>query len=678
MKNLTDQITTLLNSGGNREAVLEQVLRAALEHFHSETGTIHWLDAEKQSLHLAAQVGLPPQMLAVVKTIPVGKGIAGQVIAQDRAVTICNLQADTSGVVQPGAKQTGVGGALCVPVRCHDKTVGTIGIGTTRPREYTPEETRLLEEIGRLLGAHCHLTTPPDAHAAPPPHPNHVSLPQMLQAAREAWQRRDYQQSIDVLEQANRLAPNEPRILLDLGHHHGLRYEYAAAEKCFEKAIGISGFQTGAYIAAGIHCTEFNRHEMGRRYFERALKRDANSVDALVWLAQMEERENHLDAAGDLVDRALHLNGAKTQALLLRARLYRLTGRKGAAEKLLRSFVTKSDPDIWTCSQGWYELGRILDSQARYDEAMAAFLGAKRLLQPGAAPEIARQKAAQARIKKTQETLTAETLRRWHEAGETLKPSYRLSTLCGHPRSGTTLLEQVLDSHPDIISVEEKTTFYDESVAPFLGNAPVENLLEVLESVSPGQLVRSRANYFRCTELLLDQPIGNRLLLDKNPSKTVIIPASLRIFPETKFLVALRDPRDVCLSCFMQPLPLAPVSSFYLTLEDTVTEYASLMGSWLAVKPLMPSPCLEVRYEDLVDDLESVARRTLEFLGVPWDARVLGFDKHAQTKIVRSPTYAEVKKPIFKTAVGRWRNYQKYLEPHLEKLEPFIKAFGYE
>jgi tetratricopeptide (TPR) repeat protein len=417
---------------------------------------------------------------------------------------------------------------------------------------------------------------------------------------------------------------------------------------------------------------------MGKRYFERALKRDANSVDALVWLAQMEERENHLDTAGDLVDQALHLNGTKIQALLVRARLHRLTGRKEESEKLLRSFVTKPDRDIWSRTQAWYELGKILDNQARYDEAMAAFLEAKALVQPDAAPDIARQKAAQARIKKAQETLTAETLRRWHEFGETLKPSYRLSTLCGHPRSGTTLLEQVLDSHPDIISVEEKTTFYDESVAPLLRNSPVENLLEVLESVSPSQLVQSRANYFHFTELLLDQPIGNRLLLDKNPSKTAIIPASLRIFPETKFLVALRDPRDVCLSCFMQPLPLAPVSAFYLTLEDTVTEYASLMGFWLAIKPKMPGPWLEVRYEDLVDDLESAARRTLEFLGVPWDARVLGFDKHAQTKIVRSPTYAEVKKPVFKTAVGRWRNYQKYLEPYLEKLEPFAKAFGYE
>jgi len=132
---------------------LGKILRETLALFNSETGTIHVLDSEKQLLHLTAQIGLPPQMLEVVKTIPVGKGIAGQVVAQNKPVTICNLQTDSSGVAKPGAKQTGIGGALCVPIRDGEKIVGTIGIGTIRQHEYTPGETRALEEIGKLIGA---------------------------------------------------------------------------------------------------------------------------------------------------------------------------------------------------------------------------------------------------------------------------------------------------------------------------------------------------------------------------------------------------------------------------------------------------------------------------------------------------------------------------------------------
>ncbi|HEY1662773.1 MAG TPA: GAF domain-containing protein [Verrucomicrobiae bacterium] len=134
-----------------RETRLQALLQEVLPRFHSETGTIHLLDPEKQLLHLSAQVGLPPQLMDVIKTIPVGKGIAGQVVAQDKPVTICNLQADSSGVAKPGAKQTGVGGALCVPVREGGKIIGTLGIGTARQYEFTAEETSRLEEIGRRI-----------------------------------------------------------------------------------------------------------------------------------------------------------------------------------------------------------------------------------------------------------------------------------------------------------------------------------------------------------------------------------------------------------------------------------------------------------------------------------------------------------------------------------------------
>jgi L-methionine (R)-S-oxide reductase len=152
MSEFTQQIQALLDPGASREQNLQNVLRETLRHFHSETGTIHVLDADKPMLHLAAQIGLPPQLLEVVKTVPVGKGIAGQVAAQNKPMTICNLQTDSSSVARPGAKQTGVGGALCVPIRLGDKLVGTLGVGTARPYEYTAEESRELEEIGRQIG----------------------------------------------------------------------------------------------------------------------------------------------------------------------------------------------------------------------------------------------------------------------------------------------------------------------------------------------------------------------------------------------------------------------------------------------------------------------------------------------------------------------------------------------
>ena len=115
----------------------------------------------------------------------------------------------------------------------------------------------------------------------------------------------------------------------------------------------------------------------------------------------------------------------------------------------------------------------------------------------------------------------------------------------------------------------------------------------------------------------------------------------------------------------------------WLSFEDTIRNYALITDTWLALKPCLGNTALEVRYEDLVQNLEANARRVLEFLGVGWDERVLRFNEHAASKTVRSPTYADVTKPIFKTAVGRWRNYEKYFEPHLELLAPTLRALVY-
>jgi len=135
------------------QSELEKTLRDTLAKFNSETGTIHKLHAPTQLLRLMAQVGLPPQLMDMVTIIPVGKGIAGEAAQKNQPVTICNLQTDTSGVAKPAAKQTGVGGALCVPIRAGDKLVGTLGIGTKREHDYSAAEINALQDIANSLAA---------------------------------------------------------------------------------------------------------------------------------------------------------------------------------------------------------------------------------------------------------------------------------------------------------------------------------------------------------------------------------------------------------------------------------------------------------------------------------------------------------------------------------------------
>src|ERR1700722_9771409 len=451
-------------------------------------------------------------------------------------------------------------------------------------------------------------------------------LTRIFQAAGEAWKHCDFQQAIEMMERASRLNPSNYGILLDLGRMYGLRYDYAAAERCFERAVHLAPKKSESRVAAGQQSRNLFNYPMAENYFRRASEQKDVSPETFVKLAEVCERVRRLEDAAGLVDRALRLDGSCASALLLRARLDRQAGRLAEAEKLLRSFPPNSDPVV-RISAG-YELGGILDRQGRYDEAMTASLEAKALLRPQAERPAAELKIIRARINDMVANASTTVLQNWFDSSAQLQPLHRLALLGGHPRSGTTLLEQVLDSHPDIISAEETEIFKHDAYVPLMRGQPDDTAMySALTAATPDMLQQARQNYFRSIELSLGKPVAGRLLIDKNPTYTFLIPALIRIFPEIKFLIALRDPRDVVLSCFMQNLPLNQVGAACLTLEGTAAEYATLMNVWRTVAPRMRNPYLEVRYEDMVQDLESVARKTLDFLGVPWDAHVLGFDE---------------------------------------------------
>ncbi len=503
------------------------------------------------------------------------------------------------------------------------------------------------------------------------------SLNRILQEAEASWQTGNPQQAVEQFERASRLVPANCQILLRLGQIHGLSYNYPAAEQMFEKAIRLAPKKSEMLALAARHAVDFADHSIANLYYQKAIECPDAAPETFVRLAEHYEHLHRNEDAMRLVDRALDLNPAFPIAILARARLDRQARRWEDAERRVRSVPSTADHE--TRVRARYELGMILDGQKRYDEAMAAFLEGKAMQQAEAAPLFASFKEFRARLIQMQERVSPEMFQRWRDSLPSLQPSRSLALLCGHPRSGTTLLEQVLDSHPEIASIEETQIFTTYAYNPLLRRLPGRPLmLDVLESAPTDALRQSRESYFATAGLHLGPPVGNRLLIDKNPSLNFFIPAFVRIFPETKFLVALRDPRDVCLSCFMQPIiPLSPRSTSYLSLQGAVEEYAATMGIWRTLKPLVQSQGLEVRYEELVDNLEAASRRTLEFLGVAWDERVLQFDQHARGKRVRSPTYADVAKPVSKGAVGRWRNYEKYLQPHLKVLEPFLATFGY-
>ena len=492
--------------------------------------------------------------------------------------------------------------------------------------------------------------------------------------------RYDFAGASEVLRRAHKLDPANDKILVDLGSACAKAYDFAAAQRWFDEAARISQTPIPALNAIGHAWLEVRNFEAAQACFERILQQPQVPLIAFVRLSEIYIRRRRLGDAAQLTERALHTYGPEDAILFARGSVHRQMGQLDLAEKLFHVLVGRPNGDPQVRAFANYELASLHDHKGEYDKAMSSLLAAKALMRQGAGPALKILEQKQAHLKEMQQSASEQVVQRWRKAGATdLQPARKLALLCGHARSGTTLLEYMIDAHPGVTSAEESMVFHNTAYYP-LGQVVSRNaaLVSSLDWLPPRTMRHIRTEYFRGIESLLGEPIGDRLLLDKNPANTFDVPAIARIFPENGFVCALRDPRDTCLSCFMQPVNILPDTAAWLSLEGTLEHYALIMGLWAAWKPCLGDLAIEVRYEDLVDNLEASARRVLGFLGLAWDDRVMRFHEHASTKVVRSPTFAEVTKPLYRASVGRWKNYQKYFDPHLDKLAPLLRAFGYE
>ena len=228
--------------------------------------------------------------------------------------------------------------------------------------------------------------------------------------------------------------------------------------------------------------------------------------------------------------------------------------------------------------------GVVLDEFGQYAEAMRWLLEAKvqvRQLTDVALLEREYDKTDESR-RELMASLTPEMIQGWRAEAPPSTSRYRIAFLGGHPRSGTTLLEQILDAHPAVLAFDEPVAFTQEVTGPIpLPAASGKTQARALNSLPSGRIQQIRQRYVKS---LLREVTGEpaaRVLLDKNPSPTMSLPHWLRVFPELKVIIALRDPRDVIISCFFLNLMLNATNMNFLSIERTAKHYVDLMDVWL-------------------------------------------------------------------------------------------------
>jgi tetratricopeptide (TPR) repeat protein len=453
------------------------------------------------------------------------------------------------------------------------------------------------------------------------------------------------------------------------------------AVRCNLPAEGIAAFDTAIALAPNDPVTHFRKgwahvsagdQAAGREAYERAIAIKPDYPEALAGLASIAARNGELDAAEQYARRCLALAPNEPTAISALAIVENARGEFTKSEAMLRTAI--SDPRINEHMRGVLLgfLGDALDGQNRIADAFSAYRRKAEEFRVLHAPRFAGLPSGPQSVDALTSEVASIARESWPAADAAQPPAREHVFLLGFLRSGTTLLEQMLLAHADVMSVEER-----ELLDPAWQVPDPKTALERLLTLSPDAVERTRAAYWQRVRHSGADPAG-KIFIDKEPLNTFHLPLIARLFPEAKILFAIRDPRDVVLSCFRRHFDVNSTTFEFLTIEGTARYYDSVMKYAETCRARIPMNVRDVRHEDLVKDLAGQIAVVCQFIGIEPTAAMLEFDKNARSRPIRSPSASQVRQPLNSSGVGRWRAYAEFLEPVLPVLQPWIEKYGYE
>lgn len=444
----------------------------------------------------------------------------------------------------------------------------------------------------------------------------------------------------------------------------------AEAERDFRFILERQPDQPAALNELGRVLLNQSRAAEAVEVFRRGHRRQPKDARFLVNLAAALETLNDLDGAEEAARTALKLQPKAPPLIYGLASLEHRRGRLAEARDRLQGLLAQPLADELR-AEALMELGQVLDGLGEPGPAFDAFAEGNALR--GRSP--AAQRADKGRFLERVAASRSWFTRKRIQALAARTPSSDDAPpvfFVGFPRSGTTLMERALKAHPQVLTTDERTP-----LAAVLRQLAAEGPYpEVLEQVSEGQLGALRALFWTRAEAVLG-PLEGRTMVDKFPLNIAHLGLANALFPEARVLVALRDPRDACLSCFMQRFRYTDAMVNFCDLQRTAKTYAAVMDLWRHYREALILPWHEVRYEDMVEDFEGVLRGVLEFIGLPWHDDVLAYREKAARQDIMTPSYRQVTQEVYTKAAGRWRGYKEALAPILPILEPFAAEFGY-
>ena len=468
-----------------------------------------------------------------------------------------------------------------------------------------------------------------------------------------------------LLARAAELAPEAPGIR----NAYGLilqrldRMEEARAE--FDAAIAVQPDFAPAFSNRAVSLMGLARLNDARRDFEQALTLQPGNPVALGGLAHLAIRRGAPEEARKLATQALERVPGFPPAQLILAEAEVALG-DGGAEARLRALLTSGQlppPDRATALS---LLGDALDAQRRFAEAFAAWTDAGDAGREAHATAFANRPGTLDLVREMTALLDRRRFQPAEGAGK--GPAKTHVFLVGFPRSGTTLLEQVLEQHDQIVTLAEKECLIDGARALLADRAKFAAFCAMPDAA----LDEYRAAYWkRVAEQGVD--VAGKVFVDKHPFHSFKLPLIARLFPDAKILFAERDPRDTVLSCFRRRFRMNDANYQMLTLKGAAELFVAAMALRAASEESLPMQAFNCRLEDMVADFDGTTKRVCAHLGVPWSVKLRGFAAEVGQRGVFTPSGAQLAKGLNAEGVGKWRDYAAQMAPVLPLLEPWVK-----
>ena len=454
-----------------------------------------------------------------------------------------------------------------------------------------------------------------------------------------------------------------PRDLLEQGvaaHKAGRTGE---AEALYRRVLAADPDDAGALRRLGVVTYQRGEHEAAAALIRQAIARDPAEPGAYSNLGIVLEALGRLDEA----------------AAAYRQALDRRPGDAGAHHNLAQvKTFTPGDPDLAALEAAaekapslppgqatplYFALGKALEDLAEHERAFAAYAEGNRLRRATLDYDPARD----ARVfRKIQAAFGADLIRRLAAAGD---PSREPVFILGMPRSGTTLVEQILASHPKVFGAGELKALGAMTAALGRPDGRALPFPDYVPTLTPAERAKLGQHYLKTARAEAPgiETAGRARFTDKMPLNFPLAGLIHLILPGARIIHCRRDALDTCVSCYTRLFTEANPFTYDLAeLGRYYRLYEEIMAHWRAVLPA--GRVLEVRYEEVVADTDAQARRIVAHCGLPWDSACLAF--HEAKRPVVTASSAQVRRPIFQTSVARWRRFETHLGPLRAALEP--------